>query len=138
LPDSASLTPDWDQYKIVQVRLSFYPTFVDTSATVNYPPIHTVIDYDDSTAVAQAQLNEYSTLMVSNSGTYFERIINPQFAIAAYSGAFTSFAPKKGWVDVASPSVQHYGLKYAMLAAGAANAVWTVTAHYTVSFRNTR
>jgi hypothetical protein len=138
LPDSASLTPDWDQYRILQVRLSFYPLFLDTSATVNYPPIHTVIDYDDSTATAQAQLNEYSTLMISQSGTYFSRVINPMFAVAAYGGAFTQFAPKRGWVDVASPGVLHYGLKYALPISGAANAVWTVTAHYTVSFRQTR
>jgi len=44
----------------------------------------------------------------------FSRKWRPHIATAAYSGVFTSFKNEPStWIDVASPGVQHYGLKVA-------------------------
>jgi hypothetical protein len=140
LPDSTEFTALFDQYRIMQVRMEFTPLFTDTSATVAYPPLYTVIDYDDANSITGAQANEYDSVMYTPTGTYFERVFNPRIAIAAYSGAFTSFGqPKAGtWVDCASPSVIHYGLKTVLPVAGAANQVWSVRAHLFLQFRESR
>jgi hypothetical protein len=136
LPDYTEFTALFDTYRIVGVRLCFYPLFTDTSATVAYPPLHTVIDYDDNASLAIAQLNEYDSLQVVQTGQFFERSLTPRMALAAYSGVFTSFATRsKQWCDCASPNITHYGLKYGMAIAGAANPVWQVTAHYSLEFR---
>lgn len=140
LPDSTEFTALFDQYRIMQVRIEFTPLFTDTSATVAYPPIYTAIDYDDANSVTGAQINEYDSVMFTPTGTYFERIFVPRIALAAYSGAFTSFGqPKAGfWIDCASPSVVHYGLKTVLPVAGAANQVWSVRAHLMLEFRESR
>lgn len=140
LPDSTEFTALFDQYRIMQVRMEFTPLFTDTSATVAYPPLYTAIDYDDANSVTGAQINEYDSVMFTPTGTYFERTFNPRIALAAYSGAFTSFGqPKAGfWLDCASPSVVHYGLKTVMPVSGAANQVWSVRAHLMLEFRESR
>jgi hypothetical protein len=140
LPDSTEFTALFDQYRIMQVRMEFTPLFTDTSATVAYPPIYSAIDYDDANSVTGAQINEYDSVMFVPTGTYFERCFNPRIAVAAYSGAFTSFGqpPAGFWIDCASPSVVHYGLKTVMPVAGAANQVWSVRAHLLLQFRETR
>jgi len=140
LPDSTEFTSLFDQYRIMQVRVIFSPLFTDTSATVAYPPIYTAIDYDDTNSVTGSQINEYDSVQFNTTGIYFERVFNPRVALAAYSGAFTSFGqPKAGfWIDCASPGVIHYGLKTVMPVAGAANQVWSVRAHVHLQFRESR
>jgi hypothetical protein len=140
LPDYTEFTALFDTYRILHVKIAFYPLFIDTSATVPYPPIITAIDYDDNNTLAYSVLQEYDTALVSNSGTYFDRVLTPRIALAAYSGTFTSYSqPKAGtWVDCASPNVTHYGLKYALPITGAANAVWQVELTYDLQFRDTR
>jgi hypothetical protein len=140
LPDLTEFTALFDTYRIMRIKVAFYPLFVDTSATVAYPPIITAIDYDDNNTLAFAVLQEYDTALVSNSGTYFDRVFTPRIALAAYSGTFTSYSqPKAGtWIDCASPNVTHYGIKYAMPISGAANGTWQVEATYDLQFRDTR
>jgi len=57
-------------------------------------------------------------------------------AVAAYSGAFTSYSNLVGgWIDSASPAVQHYGIKLATpIATG--SIAYTMTARAVVSFRS--
>lgn len=140
LPDPTEFTNLFDTYRISKVKLDFYPLFIDTSATVPYPPMITAIDYDDSVATAYAVLQEYDTSVVSQTGTYFQRVLTPRVALAAYGGAFTQFAQAKAeqWLDCASPGVTHYGLKYALPITGAANGVWLVEATYMLQFRESR
>jgi hypothetical protein len=141
LPDYTEFTSLFDNYRILQVTVCFYPLFLDTTATTPYPPIKTVIDYDDNVSVTLAQANEYDSLQVNQTGNYFERTLTPRIAVAAYAaGVFSSFMQPKAqsWVDCASPGVNHYGLKYAMPVSGAANPVWQVEAHYILQFRETR
>jgi hypothetical protein len=139
-PDFSDFTNLFDAYRIAQVSVEFYPLFLDTTATTNYPPIATVIDYDDASSTSYSLLQEYDSLQIVNTGVYFERTFIPRIASAVYSGAFTSFAQSKGltWIDAASTGVIHYGLKYALPEAGAANPVWSVTVHAIIQCRNSR
>jgi hypothetical protein len=139
-PDYTDFTNLFDTYRFMQVVVEFNPLFLDTTATTNYPPIATVIDYDDGNATAYAQLEEYDSFMITQTGQYFQRVFTPRIALAAYSGTFTSYSqPKAGtWIDVASTGVVHYGLKYALPETGAANSVWSVTVHAIMQFRESR
>lgn len=140
LPDYTEFTALYDTYRIMMVKVDFFPLFTDTSATVAYPPIITAIDYDDNASTTYAVLQEYSTSLVSCTGQFFQRVMTPKVALAAYGGAFTQFAqaPAGQWLDCASPNTTHYGLKYALPITGAANAVWQVWATYLLQLRESR
>jgi hypothetical protein len=139
LPDSTEFTSLYDTYRITCVKVNFVPLFTDTSATVAYPPLMTAIDYDDASSTALTVLEEYDSALRSATGQFFTRTFTPKVAIAAYSGAFTSFGQRTWqWIDAASPSVIHYGLKYALPVAGAANQVWSVNADLILQFREFR
>jgi len=65
-------------------------------------------------------------LQVVPVGTFFQRTLQPRVANALYSGAFTSFGQVKNqWVDMASQTVQHYGLKYGIFAATTAATIYS-------------
>jgi hypothetical protein len=111
----ASLTTLFDQYRIVGVNIKFIPSQLVYTAAAQ--PIYTVLDYDDATAVVVSSLAQYDTLKIAPASAYFERSLKPRTAVAAYSGAFTSFGNVTNmWLDAASPGVQYYGLKYGILA----------------------
>jgi len=114
--DATNLAAVFDQYKILAAEVQYTPrgnvNNVNSSNT-NLGRLYTVADYDDSnnlTSVAQA--TNYDNMIVSENWQPQRRCIKPRQAIATYSGAFTSFANVGAmWNDVASPSIQHYGLK---------------------------
>jgi hypothetical protein len=140
LPDYTEFTALFDSYRILQVRFSFFPLFIDTTATTAYPAIKTVIDYEDNTVITLQQAEEYDSLLVSQTGTYFERVIVPRCSLSAYNVTPPGYSQAKAltWLDCASPDVTHYGLKIVMPVAGAVNAVWQPTVHYTLQFKNSR
>jgi len=113
----SNYTAVFDQYRIMQVSVKFIPTNTTTSS--GSPGVggvlYTVIDYDDqNTPTNLTTMLSYDSLAVTPPGQIEERTINPRLAVAAYSGAFTSFAnlSNQTWIDAASSSVQYYGLKY--------------------------
>jgi hypothetical protein len=111
--NSTSYQALFDQWRIAYVSLVFT---MDQISTGEATSCYTVIDYDDSNAfVAATDAQQYGTCMIAPIGTgaVFERRLQPRVAQAVYSGAFTSFAlaPLGTWIDVASPSTIHYGVK---------------------------
>jgi hypothetical protein len=138
LPASTDFTSLFDQYRIIQVTVRFIPL---AGAGTGSNPLVTAIDYDDSTApTAVTDLFQYDSVIFSQPGTTVERTLKPRVATAAYSGAFTSFASADPnlWIDVASPNVQYYGLKYGIAAATGATANWSLLIEYVLQCRNTR
>jgi hypothetical protein len=137
--DAANFQALFDQWRILQISVQFVP-----NTTGPYQgPVYTVIDYDDANVPTTiASLLEYDTLEITQPGTMITRTFTPKMAVAAYSGVFTSFAQGRAgtWIDVASPSVQHYGLKWgiAALAGGTTTQIYTVTCTVVYQFRNTR
>jgi hypothetical protein len=139
LGNAASLAAVFDRYRITRAKVSFFP-FLAESPTLANGPIYTAIDYDDSSPTAITSLFQYDTLKIAPAGAFFERVFVPKFAVAAYSGVFTSFAENMSgqWIDVASPAVVYYGLKYAIPSGGAAVTLWTTLVTYEIEFMNVR
>jgi hypothetical protein len=111
----ADYTSAFDKYRILEVQCEFIPNNSGVSTTSS-AVIDTVIDYDDDTTLTSGSQYEYDSCYSITSAHSFKRTFIPRAAIAAYGGAFTSFAEAKPaqWIDCASPGVQHYALKMAV------------------------
>lgn len=138
-PNSAEFTSLFDQYRIKHLEVSF--VYVNPASVL--APLYSVIDYDDATTPgAVTDLLQYQTLMQTAPGQQHIRRLEPRFDLAAYSGVFTSFAlaQKDAWVDVASPTVQFYGIKYALPATlgGTSGTVYNIQVTGLLQFRNPR
>lgn len=138
-PDSAEFTSLFDMYRIVQLTVEFIPL---TQGPYN-APLTSIIDYDDSNAVANLnELLEYQSSMTSTSGATHVRTFTPHVSTAVYGGAFTNFAtaPNRLWIDAASSNTQYYGLKYYLpaLTGGTTTAVYTVYVTGILQFKRVR
>jgi hypothetical protein len=115
LANAPSFQALYDQYKVQALCVEFIPRFnaVGLSTTSN-SPMRVIIDYDDSTVLASAAAAEqYSSCIVLEAHESCKRIFQPHVAVAAYSGAFTSYKNEPSdWIDIASDTVRHYGLKW--------------------------
>jgi len=140
VPNFADFTAVFDQYRIERIELWLMPaSATDAGLASEASAFVSVIDYDDSnTPSSEAVLLDYQNSMVTslNSGHY--RAFIPHVALAAYSGAFTSFCNEEApWIDAASPTVQHYGVKL-----GVTNTVASAQimgrVRYWLGFRNAR
>lgn len=124
---SAALSTLYDQYRILGVDITFKPQYnVDQANTVNsfLGELLTVIDYDDATVPSSiTTLRAYESVVVSNTMTKQHRRFVPKMALAAYSGSlFNAFANQSGqWLDLASSSIPHYGIKWALTGSPSTN-----------------
>jgi len=134
----------WDQYKFIQVTLNFQPVFSQLSFTSASGGVAgnfiTALDYDDATSTTYSMLEQYDTAHHTPAYVAQSRTLTPRLAVAVYAGAFTSFANQRSWLDINSPSVQHYGVKYACTNnnSAVATTIYNVIALYTVAFRAVR
>lgn len=138
----------FDEYRINCVVLKFIPrsNYVQNLATTataanNYlPTLHWVVDLNDSNVPSNVDsLLEYNGYHCRNFTRTVTIKIRPKFSLAAYSGAFTSYKPTKGWIDTGSPNVQHYGLKFAIDSVLPNQYIdFVIRPIYYVSFRRTK
>jgi hypothetical protein len=135
----ADYTTCFDQYRILQVVYTFEPLGSFAALALGYT-IGVSFDYDDATAPsAVSDLEQFDTFMSVPLGQYFQRILNPRIAYAAYSGAFSSYANQRaGWIDCASSAVQHFGIKWFVPATGTSLNAYAVKAQAFVQFRSQR
>jgi len=130
----SALTSLFDQYRIekVEVWILARNGGVALGASAFYGQLLSVIDYDDSTTISAAQAEAYSNCVISDARVGHYRAFVPHIATAAYSGTFTSYANENSpWIDCASSTVQHYGLKAVVTAAD----VGADVLHFNVFFR---
>jgi hypothetical protein len=142
---SSSLTAgQWDQYKLLAVRVTISPdqnaVGLFTNSANSYTPLYTVVDYDDATNLTSVgQAEAYNNCIVLGAGESCSRLFRPRMALAAYSGAFTGFANTGDlWLDAASTTVQHYGVKIYIPGATAAQVQlpsWQISTEYFFAFR---
>lgn len=145
LTQYTSFSTIFDQYKIDEVQVIIRPMFQSNSlgapGAVKVPLLYTVIDYDDINTPTILDMKEYSNVTVSMYETVVIRF-KPRIAVASYSGTFASFANLGNtWIDVASPGVQHYGLKVGCeggISGQTLLQVFDISVKYKVSFRNIR
>jgi len=141
--DSASYTTIFDQYRIVAAEVTLTPRITEANQVSPYPAgyIYTVLDYDDATPlVSTAAAQNYSSCIATPVTEAVRRCVKPRIAVAAYSGAFTSFANLADqWIDAASTGVIHYGIK-CIMDVGTASALCTYDLEQTVvvQFRSQR
>jgi len=138
LDNFASYAAVFDQYKIDMIEVLINPDVTEvTTGSQAVGSYLSAVDYDDATVpTTLAQLGGYASCQTS-SGTvsHFHRW-RPQFAVAAYSGTFTSYSASTGWIDCAYPNVQYYGLKIALTPATTVQN-YSIDVTYHVSFRAT-
>jgi len=111
----ADYSPVFDQYRIIAVEATFRPTANSvTQSTASPGELTVVIDQDDvNVPTSISQLQQYGNAITKPGYKKIRRCFKPHVAMAAYSGAFTSFANAKDqWIDMSSSTVQHYGLKF--------------------------
>lgn len=130
MPDYTEFTSLYDQYRIFAVKVkimcfntnSLAPTQGQANGQLG-AIVHHIIDHDDSNVppssdVGIQTLREYQQSYRVNTwngrnGLVLKRFLKPRIATAAYGGgAFGSYTNTKSWVDSASNTVQHYGVKF--------------------------
>lgn len=132
----------FDRYMIEGVRVSIIPRNNAIGVVPGLTDLFCVIDYDDATALSsKAQAETYSTCLKLSPGESCSRTFSPRIAVAAYTGSFTGFLNQgKQWIDAASTTVQHYGLKLFVPATGVVTSdfqSWDITIEYFLRFKNT-
>jgi len=135
----------FDQYRFVAVRVNIIPQQnaigLVTNSTTSLVDLYSVMDYDNATALTAAtQARVYESCMIQGPGESAMRVFQPRMALAAYSGAFTSYANTQPiWIDCASPGVLHYGMKFFIPQVTAAQTLlqsWEVNVEYFIQFRS--
>lgn len=125
----------FDQYRFDQIE-----AWVETTSaqgTTSLPEIATCVDLDDANLPTTYQsVADHQQALIGNGMAARYHKWKPHRAIAAFSGAFTSYANEPAdWCDSASPNIQHYGLKLACLNGGSAAAGIVLNARALISFR---
>lgn len=141
LANNASFTGLFDQYKVdaIQFRVRPRSSMATINAGVYAPPLYLVIDYDNTTALPNvATALQYTSCAVVESYQSASRTFKPHVAVAAYSGAFTAYKNELAdWIDCASNTVLHYGVKYYLpVCPATALPEWDVDVDVYLSFRN--
>lgn len=142
LSNASGIVAMFDQYRILQVTITFEPAFTQintNSGAVALGTLYTAIDYDNAAGTTAAGLTQYESCMITPAYKPQSRTFRPHVALAAYGGAFTSYANLgPTWLDCASPGVQHFGAKAALTNCGVTSTIiYNVSARYVVEVRNT-
>ena len=144
LPNYTEFTGLFDVYRIRKVVVTFIcdraTASVGAAAVANTltPNLWVCTDYDDATPLAtegdwsQVEGAKYKQLDRPVTWTVYPRV-----AAALYGGAFTSYGNTNMWVDLGSPGVQWYGIKWAYDMYSAAGAGATILSHINIHFNLT-
>lgn len=122
-PAVTEFTTLFDQYRINKIAVKFVPNFTGSDLNpgttyVALPNIHTVLDYDSSTDPTSIdELLQYDTYRLRKGGRPFTMVWTPavEMDVGGVSGAGLKF---KQWLDCATTSIKHYGIRLAVEAAG--------------------
>lgn len=141
-PNLSSFQTLFDQYRVLALDITFRPRGTDIAPGVtSISPMRVVIDYDDNTVAASAnELDQYSNVMTIEAYQSARRAFCPAVALALYSGAFTSYGNRqRQWIDIASTTVQHYGLKwYVPICVTTTVPVWDILIDAYIEFKTVR
>jgi hypothetical protein len=130
----APYTALFDQYKMLEVEVWLNPTAITTGV---YGDFYTAVDLDDTTTPTSVNnvAQKPGALITAGQAGHYHRW-TPHMAVAAYSGTFVSYLNADAcWIDAASPSVQHYGLKCAFGASSTAAVVYDLQVRIKFAFR---
>lgn len=124
VPNVTEFTSLFDQYRILAVKVTFYPEFTQFQppATTGWPAseFYSVIDYDDAgLPTSLDELNQFSTVKRQYFSRPITRYFKPQIIC---KGVLTSTSTNDGyflvgrkrWLDMATPQISYLGLKCAI------------------------
>jgi hypothetical protein len=127
----------FDQYRFRMAEVTIYPG-IDQSTSGTVGLLHTVIDYDDSNTPTITGLLDYQNVIVTRGDEVQKRTFVPHAAVAAYSGAFTSYSNVTSpWIDTSSPNVSHFGVKLGITPTTNVNS-YSIVARCWIQFRAVR
>lgn len=125
IPNQGEFSVLFDNYIITgvmfQIKLitnpdaNYIPSQSTNGACNFYPTIWYVPDHDDNATVTLAQIKEFEK--VRHKVLYPNRetnvMLRPTTLAGIYNGVTTGYAVNKrrAWLDMANPSIPHYGLK---------------------------
>lgn len=153
LVQATTFTGLYDQYRITKVKVIIGRTanqqgIGNAAQAVSFPSqqLWWVVDVDDASVPANLSvIQEYSKCKCRNMLEDKEVHISfkPHCADALYSGGvFSSYGNRTSpWIDVASPSVEHYGLKLCIpcpIGTVFAEQNFTIRTEYYLDFKNVR
>jgi len=138
--DYSRLTALYDQYRISRIIIHMVPmTSVPFPASIfSTSDLFVAVDFDDANSPASASaLLAYDTVRHVSAGRAFNSSFTPHLALAAYNGAFTGYtSTAPTWLDCASASIQHYGVKVGATQSTSTNLTgWRFWAEYEIAFR---
>jgi hypothetical protein len=112
----------FDQYRIDEIEAWIIPSVTyNNNVAADFGRYSTCVDYDDAnTPAALTTVPDHQDSLTSSCIAAHYHKWKPQFAIAAFSGAFSSYGTSAGFLDMGSPNVQHFGLKFSATAGTAA------------------
>jgi len=142
LPNASEFTTLYDQYRIVHVVLHFICNMTQgIPSAANLGAMYVVKDFDDANLLSvNTDYLQYANCRVYNPLCRTRKVsIRPRIAVASYGGgAFTSYANQPStFLDVASPSVEHYGIKVGFSATTVVIS-YQVVAQFQLEFKNPR
>lgn len=133
---AGSYTSLFDEYKIEQFEVWLEPSII-MSPSAGSAVFYSAIDLDDANVPVSVQdVDGRQGCVVSETGTGHYHKWRPYVANALYSGAFTSYGSEPSqWIDCASSSVYHYGIKAAVPAADGIARAYYLEIRAMVAFR---
>ncbi len=137
-PGYGDLEQVFDQYRVREIEIWTVPSGAGTDGpNVLYS---SVIDYDDETALANVgKALQYPNAVCANFNQGSYRRFVPHIAVAAYSGSFSGYQNQVApWIDVASDTVRHYGIKINSFATPGGAKTISIYARVHLEFRNLR
>jgi hypothetical protein len=135
-PEYTGYVALFDEYKIETIELWIEPGMV-MSPTVGSTEFASAVDLDDANVPASyGDVAARQGAITSLTGTGHYHKWKPYVANALYSGAFTSYGSEPApWIDCASSTVQHFGIKTATSAADGMSRPMYYTWRAVVAFR---
>jgi hypothetical protein len=138
IANASAYTALFDEYMIEEVEVWANTNALSTSAASTVRgQWSTAVDYDDANTPSSVSTvsDKQNSLTTTIDELHYHKFI-PRFAVGTYSGTFASFASQTGWVDCASPNVQHYGFKSAVSATANGVQYVSLTVRMTIAFRS--
>jgi len=116
LPDSADIAAMYDQYRITEVEVHWYPTQPGGNPTSvgGAALMLACVDHNDNLASTQAAILSREDTRVFPMWERWTWRFRPQASVAYFQSATATGygpAPESAWIDTASPSVPYYGFK---------------------------
>jgi len=147
LDDYNDFTQLFDQYRINKVVCRFIPKYtvsnLNTGAATNVTRFFSCIDTNDNSIPSNLnEIRQYQTCKITNATKSHTRTVACKPIIGAFTYAGSFVAPMtipKGWINCASATVEHFGLKYG-IDQGVTGTLqsWGVEIKYYLSFRTVR